>query len=227
MNTYTKLWFLEDFILFNNLGKMMMIRMAKVLDMFTINKGQTINLSKEEKKHVFFLKSGTVKIIDTQTSKVKYIVNKGSIFGELALFDADAPMQEQVIALDDCILCSMEVDKMLTTMKKYPFLKNNILKAYGNRIKKLEKKIQDLSSENSTTRIYNFLTEHISEFGKQEGSSIISKNLLSHKDIANLTNTSRQTVSNVMSCLRKEGVIDYDNQTISLHKHTLNKQIIN
>ncbi len=204
----------------------MMIRMAKVLDMFTINKGQAINLSKQEKKHVFFLKSGTIKIIDAQTERVKYIVNKGSIFGELALFDTNSPIQEQAIALDDCILCSMEVDKMLTTMKKYPFLKNNIIKAYGIRIKKLEKQIQDLSSESSTTRIYNFLTEHIAEFGKQEGSSIISKNLLSHKDIANLTNTSRQTVSNVMSCLRKEGIIDYDNRTISLLKKELNKQII-
>ena len=46
--------------------------------------------------------------------------------------------------------------------------------------------------------------------GREKEGVMRVKNLLSHKDISQLTSTSRQTVSNVMSKLRREGVIDYN-----------------
>ncbi len=202
-----------------------MIRMAKVLDMFNVDKGQIIELNKAEKKHIFFLKQGTVKIIDTRTNTIKYVVNKGSIFGELALFDLYSDQHEQAVALEDSILCAMAADKMLDTMKKYPFLKNNIIKAYGARIKKLEQRLSEILSKDSATRIHNFINDYVSEFGEQKDNMITARNLLSHKDIANLTNTSRQTVSNVLSSLRKQGIIDYDKHTISLYLINVDKQV--
>ena len=52
---------------------------------------------------------------------------------------------------------------------------------------------------------------------------LTAKNLLSHQDIAHLTNTSRQTVSNVMSKLRKEGLIDYNAKNIILTQFEVRK----
>ena len=61
-----------------------------------------------------------------------------------------------------------------------------------------------------------FILDYLEEFGeKDEAGKTTAKNLLSHKEIANLTNTSRQTVSNVMSTMRKEGIIDYNAKHIS------------
>jgi len=42
---------------------------------------------------------------------------------------------------------------------------------------------------------------------------------LSHKDIANLTNTSRQTVSNVLSKLRMNGTIQYNSKEIRIESN--------
>ena len=54
---------------------------------------------------------------------------------------------------------------------------------------------------------------------KNETDLLVAKNLLSHKEIANLTNTSRQTVSNTLSIMRKKGIINYDIDSISVNRH--------
>lgn len=218
MNTYTKYWFLEGFNLFNKLGRITMMRMCEILEMDNIDKGTTIELLKEDKKNVFFLKKGTVKIIDTSTNNVKYIVKKGNIFGELLLYNKQAALEEQAIALEDCIVCYIEADRMEQIIEKHTSLKNGILKIYCLRIRKLERRLQDLLYKDSLTRIKEFITDYINEFGEEKNEKIVAKNLLSHKDIASLTNTSRQTVSNTMSRLRKEGKIDYNSQHILISK---------
>ncbi|WP_299247054.1 Crp/Fnr family transcriptional regulator [uncultured Aquimarina sp.] len=218
MNTCTKYWFLEGFNLFNKLGRITMMRMCEILEMDSIDKGTTIQLLNNDKKSIFFLKKGTVKIIDTVNKNVKYIVKKGHIFGELSLYNEQAAVEEQAIALEDCIVCYIESERMESIMEKHKSLKNGVLKVYGLRIKKLERRLQDLLYKDSTTRIKEFIFDYIQEFGEEKNTRIIAKNLLSHKDIANLTNTSRQTVSNVLSSLRKNNIIAYNSQNISLFK---------
>ncbi len=204
-----------------------MMRMCEILEMKNIDKGSTVELINNDHKSIFFLKKGTVKIIDTTTDSVKYIVKKGHIFGELSLYDEHDNIEEQAIALEDCIVCYIESFRMKQIMEKHKSLKNGVLKIYGLRIKKLERRLQDLLYKDSTTRIKEFVIDYIKEFGERTEKNIIAKNLLTHKDIANLTNTSRQTVSNTLSILRKEGIIDYNTQSISILNTTKQHTIQN
>ncbi len=204
-----------------------MMRMCEILEMKNIDKGSTVELINNDHKSIFFLKKGTVKIIDTTTDTVKYIVKKGHIFGELSLYDEQDYIEEQAIAIEDCIVCYIESFRMKQIMEKHKSLKNGVLKIYGLRIKKLERRLQDLLYKDSTTRIREFVMDYIEEFGEQIEKNVIAKNLLTHKDIANLTNTSRQTVSNTLSILRKEGIIDYNTQSISILNTTKQHTIQN
>ncbi len=202
-----------------------MMRMCEILEMDNIDKGTTIELLKDDKKNVFFLKKGTVKIVDHVNNNVKYIVKKGNIFGELALHNESNETQEQAIALEDCIVCYIEAERMISIMEKHHSLKNNVFKVYGTRIKKLERRLNDLLYKDSTTRIRDFINDYILEFGEVHENRIIARNLISHKDIANLTNTCRQTVSNILSTMRKEGEIEYNTQFISIPNNEQNKTL--
>ncbi|GAA4275856.1 Crp/Fnr family transcriptional regulator [Aquimarina mytili] len=197
------------------------MRMCEILEMENIDKGGTIQLLNKDKKSIFFLKKGTIKIVDTSNNAAKYIVKKGHIFGELSLYDAQAAAEEQAIALEDCIVCYIEADRMEKIMEKHKSLKNGVLKVYGLRIKKLERRLKDLLYKDSNSRITEFIKDYIQEFGENKDDTVVAKNLLSHKDISHLTNTSRQTVSNVMSALRKNGIINYNSQFISMQKKLL------
>ncbi|SEL71536.1 CRP/FNR family transcriptional regulator, anaerobic regulatory protein [Aquimarina amphilecti] len=209
---------MEGFNLFNKIGRNNMMHICEILDMKYVNKGEVIEFISENKEKVYFLKNGTVKIVNRDSDIAKYIVNKGNIFGELVLYDQEAANEQQAVALDDCVICSIEANQMTDLMNQHESLKNEIFKVYGLRIKKLERRLQDLLYKDSGTRIKEFILDYILDFGKSNNDRIIAKNLLSHKDIAHLTNTSRQTVSNAMSTLRKNKIIDYNSQYISINK---------
>lgn len=196
-----------------------MMKICEILEMDNIKKGKPIELNNEHRDSVFFLKKGSVKIVNTINDTVKYVVKRGNIFGELALYDKEAATQEIAYALEDCIICYIESEQMEQLMEKHKSLKNGVLKIYGLRIQKLERRLHDLLYKDSTTRIREFIIDYLNEFGEtnKEG-KLIAKNLLSHKEIANLTNSSRQTVSNVLSKMRKNGQIDYNTQFISSPK---------
>jgi CRP/FNR family cyclic AMP-dependent transcriptional regulator len=224
LKAITKYWFLEGFNLFRKLGMLNMMRICEILEMDNIQKGQPIELSDTHKNSVFFLKKGTVKIVNTTTNTVKYVVKRGNVFGELALFDKETAAEEVAYALEDCIICYIESEQMEGLMSTHKSLKNGILKMYGLRIKKLERRLHDLLYKDSPTRIKEFITDYLDEFGEtNDQGRLVAKNLLSHKDIANLTNTSRQTVSNVLSKMRTKGLIQYDKDSISINTVPLNQ----
>ncbi len=194
------------------------MRICEILEMDNFNKGSMISLKNQNQKNIFFLKKGTVKIVNDSTGTVKYIVKRGNIFGELALYDKEASSEEVAYALEDCIVCYIEPKKMEELMAKHKSLKNGVLKVYGLRIKKLERRLHDLLYKDSATRIQEFILDYVESFTeKDKTSKLVAKNLLSHKEIANLTNTSRQTVSNVLSAMRKKGIIHYDTESISIN----------
>lgn len=216
MKTLTKYWFLEEFNLFRKLGIATMMLICKVLEMENIDKGSIINLESPNKKSVFFLKKGSVKIVDKSTHTVKYVVKRGNIFGELALYDEEMASEEVAYALEDSIICYIEADQMEELMQRHKSLKNGVLKIYGKRIKRLERKLHDLVYKDSTVRIKEFIADYLKQFGEvNEQGNLVAKNLLTHKDIAGLTSTSRQTVSNILSSMRKDGEIEYDTKFIT------------
>ena len=218
MKAITKYWFLEGFSLFQKLGMPSMMKLCDLLEMDHIDKGSIIEIGARDKKCIFFLKNGSVKIMDSENDIVKYVVKKGNIFGELSIYDKDKSSKEVALALEDVVICYIESDMMEGLMEEYKSLKNGLLKIYGLRIRKLETRLQDLLYKDSKTRISEFIKAFIEEFGEIENDRVVAKKLLSHKDIANLTNTSRQTVNNVLSIMRKDNIIDYDSKFISYSK---------
>ncbi|MGS0527616.1 Crp/Fnr family transcriptional regulator [Zobellia nedashkovskayae] len=218
MKAITKYWFLEGFSLFKKLGMPTMMKLCDHLDMEYVNRGSIIKIGERDRKCIFFLKNGSVKIMDSDNDIVKYVVKKGNIFGELSIYDKNSSSKEVALALEDVVICYIESDMMEDLMEQHKSLNNALLKIYGLRIRKLETRLQDLLYKDSKTRISEFIKAFIEEFGEIENDRVVAKNLLSHKDISNLTNTSRQTVNNVLSTMRKNHIIDYDSKFISYSK---------
>ena len=78
----------------------------------------------------------------------------------------------------------------------------------------METKIESLVFKDARTRIVDFLRETALEKGQKVGFEMMIKNHLTHKDIASLTGTSRQTVTTVMNDLRDQNLINFDRRRI-------------
>ena len=59
-----------------------------------------------------------------------------------------------------------------------------------------------------------FLRDWANEKGKKVGFETMMKNYLTHKDIASLTGTSRQTVTTILNELKDKNIINFDRRRI-------------
>ncbi len=78
----------------------------------------------------------------------------------------------------------------------------------------MERKIESLVFKDARTRIIEFLRDTAMEKGQKVGFETMIKSHLTHKDIASLTGTSRQTVTTVMNELREKNLINFDRRRI-------------
>ena len=89
-----------------------------------------------------------------------------------------------------------------------------IYKLIGIRFRKLERKLESLVFKDARSRIIEFLKDMAEERGQKVGFEMMIKNHLTHKDIASLTGTSRQTVTTILNELKEKNIINFDRRRI-------------
>lgn len=180
-------------------------------------KDDFIYFKDQSSENIYMVSNGRVKIGTYGPDGkeiVKAILGRGEVFGELALAGEDK-RQDFAQAMDnDTRVCSMTIEDLQNLMVDNKELSFKILKIVGFRLRKMERKIESLVFKDARTRIVDFLREMAEEKGQKVGFEMMIKNHLTHKDIASLTGTSRQTVTTVMNELREKNLITFDRRRI-------------
>ena len=79
---------------------------------------------------------------------------------------------------------------------------------------KLERKLELLVFKDARTRVIEFLKDAAAWKGKKVGFETMIPTRLTHKDIAALTGTSRQTVTTILNELKDKNLINFDRKKI-------------
>lgn len=217
MQTAMKLWYLEQFDIMKLLSRRQMMEMAEMLVDKHHKKDEPIMFPFNSQKTIYMLKKGAVKIgnyTENGEENLKYVLNDGNIFGEMALTDGNS--NDFAIAAEDCIICALDMNMLQDLMMRNKAFNMAIYKLIGFRLRKLETKLSSIIFKDSSTRIVDFLKELSQDFGKEKEGQILVKNFLTHKEIAKLTFTSRQTVNSVLNKLKRNGNIDYNDRVIKI-----------
>lgn len=217
MQTAMKLWYLEQFDIMKLLSRRQMMEMAEMLVDKHLKKDDPIMFPFNSQKTIYLLKKGVVKIgnyTENGEENLKYVLNSGNIFGEMALTDGNS--NDFAIAAEDSIICALDMAMLQDLMMRNKAFNIAIYKLIGFRLRKLETKLSGIIFKDSTTRIVDFLKEMAQDFGKEEAGQRVMKNFLTNKEIAKLTFTSRQTVNSVLNKLKRNGNIDYNDRTIKV-----------
>ena len=111
-------------------------------------------------------------------------------------------------------VCPLTIDELKDLMKDNRELSFKILKLVGLRLIKLERKLELLVFKDARTRIIEFLRDAESWKGHRVGFETMIPTQLTHKDIAALTGTSRQTVTTIMNELKDQNLIYFDRKKI-------------
>jgi len=217
MNNPTNLWFFESVDLFDLMCPHKVPHMKERHIFHQFKKDQFIYFENESSEYIYMIAEGRVKIgsySNDGKEVLKAILGKGEIFGELAL-TGEEKRRDFAQAMDEnTTICQMTIQDMQEMMADNKSLNFKIFKLIGLRIKKLERRVESLVFKDARTRIVEFLKDMAEEKGQKVGFEMMIKNHLTHKDIANLTGTSRQTVTTVMNELKEKNLINFDRRRI-------------
>lgn len=209
-SSQSKLWHLERINLLKNLSEAELAELDKKTTFKVAEKNQYIYFPNEPSKVVFFLKEGRVKIgtySEEGKEVIKTILYPGEVFGEMGVLGEDR-RKDFAIAMDnDTRMCTISVDEFKGILNENPHLSLAVGRNIGEKMRHIERKLESLIFKDARQRIIQFMKEMAQQYGKAVGDEILVKHDLTHQDIANLTATSRQTVTTVLNELKEEDQI--------------------
>lgn len=216
MSNSAALWYFESVNLYDILCPHKVKGMENRHQYLHVKKNSYIYFPEEEAKHIYMVVNGRVKIghyLDDGQEVVSSILTNGEIFGELALA-GEEKRKDFAQAMDETTLCPLSLDELKALMKDNKELSFRLLKLVGLRLMKLERKLELLVYKDARTRVIEFLKDSASWKGKKVGFETMIPTRLTHKDIAALTGTSRQTVTTILNELKEKNLINFDRKKI-------------
>jgi len=185
-------------------------------------KDQYIYFPDEAATHIYMIVSGRVRIGHYQEDGkevISAILTAGEIFGELAVA-GEEKRKDFAQAMEATIICPLSITELSELMKENRELSFKILKLIGLRLMKLERKLELLVFKDARTRVIEFLKDAAAWKGKKVGFETMIPTRLTHKDIAALTGTSRQTVTTILNDLKDKNLINFDRKKILIRDLT-------
>ncbi len=217
MNEQSNLWFLEKVDLFDLMCPNKSAALEDRHHPNSFKKDDFIYFPEEPSNHVFMIAAGRVKIgtySDNGKEVIKAILGEGEIFGELSLTGEEVRSDFAQALDNETRICQMKIDDMQAMMKDNQPLNLKIFKLMGMRIKKIERRLESLVFKDARSRVVEFLKDLAEERGQKVGFETMVKNHFTHKDIASLTGTSRQTVTTILNELKEKNLINFDRRRI-------------
>jgi len=175
-------------------------------------------------KHIYLIVSGSVKIakVDEQSKEVvKGILNPGNVFGEKALSGQGSRADYAQVILSGTQIRAFEVEDVLSASRSDASLNQKVIDILAKKLDRLEKRLESITSKDSRTRVVDFLRDLALESGQKVGFETLIKNNFTHKDIASLTGTSRQTVTTTLNNLKEQNIINFDRRRILIRDMNL------
>lgn len=182
----------------------------------TFKKGEYLFLPEEYADRVFFLTEGRVKIGSYSTSGkeiTKAILSTGEVFGEMALVGEDR-RRDFAYAMENTAVCILTVNEIRSLMREHNALSLFLMKIMGSRMLEMESRLESLVFKDSRSRVIEFLYKLGKKKGKSVGFEVEVRKFMTHQEIANLTATSRQTVTTILNELRKQDILTFDRRRL-------------
>lgn len=167
---------------------------------------------------LLFLLSGQLQVIDiTEDGRAigLRILSPGEFFGEIAVINS-SKRSASVVALTPVLVALLPSATALHLFSHSPSVANQMLRHLAQKIQRDSEFRALLSIHNTAKRIYSFL-ELLKK--REPGNAVeVVENLPTHQDIANMINTSRETVTRTLLTLVQQGIVKKDTHRLIIIK---------
>ena len=176
---------------------------------------------------LLFLLSGQLQVVDiTEDGRAigLRMLAPGDFFGEIALIN-ESTRSASVVATSDVLVAFLPAATAMHLFSHSPSVAKQMLQHLAQKIQRDSEFRAVLSINNTARRIYTYLSL-LQKKPDDGGSPAVVENLPTHQDIANMINTSRETVTRALLTLVQQGIVQKEaNRLVILDPQALQKLI--
>ena len=201
--------------LFSELTEEQLGLLANLVVVQNFNRDETVVLEGDcSMKALYLIASGTVQVYMTGVDGRETILSfleRGDFFGEMSLIDGE-PRSASVRTVTDAQLMIIHREPFLTLIRQTPEIAMSLLSEMSKRLRKANKQIGSLSTMSVSGRVAGTLLNLMEERGMRihtdNGNMVtVIHNRPTQQQLADMSGTTRETVSRICSLLVKTNAI--------------------
>jgi CRP/FNR family transcriptional regulator len=199
---------------------------------YKLPKGQLVQ-SFSDQNSLHSIETGFIKrylITNDGKKSVQTLYGPGDIFPMTPLYEAvfgidiySGPEQYYYEAATALTIRSQDMTQILSALQANPLLYRDLFYAAGVRLNAYIHRLEDRSLRSSLYRIAHLLNFLGLQFGVQTADGITIQLPLTHQEISEMLDLTRETVSRDMAKLRERGIIDGTKNIVILNRERLVK----
>lgn len=207
-----QIWYFEEVDLYEILCPYKYRDYTKSHPLNTYNKLDFLFMEGDLVREIFLVAEGRVKVgcYDKEgNEQVMAFLSKGEILGEKALFGETRHREFAQVVADNTMVCKLTLDKARELARDYVPFSLTITKRFGERVQRLERRLQILLFKDAHQRLVEFLKDLCRDVGVPYRTGIKISLDITQSDIASLIGISRKTVSVLFTELEDAGVVKF------------------
>ena len=198
--------------LFAGLDARAIDRLAAIAEWRTVPEGGTVVRKGDPGNHLFVIHRGKVKFGTGAADGREMTLNllgPGAIFGEIAFADG-GDRTADVVAVENSELLALDRRELVPLMQNEPEVMLRIMEMLAARVRWVSEAFEDAAFLELPARLAKrllFLAQHFG-LDTPRGRALAVK--LSHKELANHMNVTRESVNRLIQKWRRDGIIDQE-----------------
>jgi CRP/FNR family transcriptional regulator len=208
--------FLRRIPVFEDLDPADLVMIDRVTTERRIVRGAKVFAESDPGEGFHFIRSGKVKIIKLAADGREHILNilgPGEVFAEVLLFN-DAPYPATAIAVEDSMVGVIRNRELEALLTEHPRLAVHIIRVMSKKLLYIQSKVKSFALADSQAKVAQTLEYLLDRYGRQTGRGVEVALEINRQDIANMSGTTRETVSRVFRTLKDDGVLEDDDRRI-------------
>ena len=190
-------------------------------------KNSMVILEEEFGDIIFIILMGTVKITrvnDEGKEVILALLGAGEIFGEMAILDGEA-RSANALAQEDCELLAIQKSEFLNLLRRNFKISFALMCELAKRLRKSDQQIEALSLSDAEHRIGVSVLNLAEDMGVIRKGQVTIDKLPFQQDIANMSGTSRETVSRVLKLFEDRHMITKVGHTVIIPDYAFFKRL--
>ncbi|NLD46055.1 MAG: Crp/Fnr family transcriptional regulator [Clostridiaceae bacterium] len=208
--------YLKKLAFFSELPEDYLERISEISIQRSYKRNMIIFMEDEPGEAFFYIKSGKVKIYrtyDDGREHIIHILGPQEVFGEVTLFNnINYPASASVY--EDAEVIIFKNNKIEELIRQNSDLAFNMIKILSRKLLFAQQKIKDLTFNDVYSRMASQIIKLSMSYGKKTDKGILIDINLSRQELADMTGTTRETVSRVISRFKKEKSISEEKDSI-------------